>query len=216
MKVNHLLIWICLVCTSPSQAQEQYQIIINGEPYDISLDKSFTYITDSGEQVEFQVNKSGFPIVSQPEPEDKSKRQAKSKKSNSSGQYSGELVSFSYPEGYGVAETEPIQGLNQVTMLSGDGGGIIVQEFLSIEAPNLVPQLLEGIVGSKQMANSKVVQQQISGKKVSGLHALDDLGNQVVVYAYAHKNKSLFITLVGKDGQREEFSRFLTDIEINF
>ncbi len=205
---TQIALLITLAFAYTAHAQSDYKITINGQPFDVRLDQSFTYITNSGERVEFVLDKKserGKPD----EQTAKSKSIAKNQKS-----YKDPLMEFDFPTEFGAVETEPLKEMKQITMLDGDGGGIIIQEFLSINPADLVDFLLQDIVGEQQMGSAQQVNQSISGKQLKGKFARDSGGQKVVVYSYGNGNQGVCITLIGDDRHREVFSKFLTDFKL--
>jgi len=201
MKYTFLIYFVLLgvLCN----AQEANTITIDGQDFPIEVGKPFTYITESGESVVFEVNGSDFsspPTSTQP-PVTPSKNQFENKGSNTT--YEDDLIRFQYPDNFSIATTQPSQGLQQLTMVSGQGGGIILQEFSTMNPEGLDQFFLSQLVGESQASSSQKVNQTIDGKKVKGLRASDDDGNPVVIYTHGKQTQGIVIALIGNQEKQE-------------
>lgn len=210
MKINLLL--LLLLCTSCLLAQESYSVNIDGNNFEIELDRQFTYITASGDSVRFEVRKTGEALQIQQNPVVQDFNIGGDEKV-----FEDILIRFTYPVNFTVAKTRPAQNIQQVTMVSGNGGGIIIQEFIGLNTNHLVDFFLGGLIGSQNIETAQPASVTLSnGVALNGKIGLDDENNKVSVYSYGKEDKGILIALIGKEESDQLLSGFLDTLEVKF
>ena len=111
-----LLLTSALLCLNLSFSQNNYQIHINGETHDISLEK------------EFEV-KIGKDMV---------KMMIASKDTLT---YQDDMVRFNYPKEFQVQSVTIDAGIEQLMLMTADGSGFIIQKYKTID-PSMLNEMM--------------------------------------------------------------------------
>jgi len=208
--MNNLIFFFLLMClASPGLSQQEFSISINGQNFPVDLNRSFTYITETGDSVIFELTATG--AIAQTSPPTTSFQN-----SGNSDVYEDLMIRFSYPENFAVATTQPATGLQQITLISGNGAGVIIQEFSSINTTSLSDFLLTQLVGESAASNAQPVNQSLGGQQVQGLRTRDDDGNDVVVYNYSKANQGVLIAMIGDSNSSNILLEFIRNLELKF
>lgn len=210
MKYNFL--YLLMFFGFSSQGQDNHTITIDGKEFPIQMGESFTYITESGESIIFEL---GGPENPAPVPAAvQTTNQFENKGSETV--FEDNMIRFNYPENFSVATTQPSEGLQQITMVSGAGGGIILQEFSTMNPKGLEEFFLSQLVGETHAANSQKANQTIDGNKVKGLRTTDEDGDPVVVYTHGKDNQGVVIALIGNQKNDALLIDFLRSLSFRF
>lgn len=110
------LLFTVLIMNTFIYAQKNYQIEINGEAMDISLDENF--------EATFE-NKTLNIKVSQKD----------------TLTYSDDYLSFNYPKDYKISKTKIDEGIEQLVLMTGEGSGFIIQEYGTMN-PTMLNELM--------------------------------------------------------------------------
>ncbi len=208
MKLKFL--FILLVIGSQCLSQD-YSITIENQEFPVELGKSFTYITESGDSIVFEINGPSNHTNSVPE-------QATNSFENSGSDviYEDNMIRFQYPDNYSIATTRPLDNMQQITMVSGTGSGIILQQFSTMNPEGLGQFFLSQLIGDGLASDAKKVNQTIDGKKVKGLRSSDSDGNPVVVYTHGKGKQGIVIALIGNQSDDNLLMSFLQSLAFKF
>ena len=209
--MKNLVLALFVLFGATSLAQESYSLQINQQTFPVELGKNFTYITESGDSITFQLSKTGEAVVVQQVQND----QPFAQKGNDK-QFDDALLSFSYPENYSIATTRPNKNIQQHTLVSGQGGGVIIQEFATINPSKLVSFMLSGLVTEEQAKAAKPITETIGGKAFKGLQTKDAEGNTVKVIGYGQNNKGLLIATIQSQTNDELLQNLFNQFTIKF
>jgi hypothetical protein len=112
---NIALIFFLFIAFQAS-AQEDYTIQIGDSIYKISLNSQYN-LTINGKKVPVSV------------------------KMNDTLSYSDEFISFKYPKGFSVSKTTIEEGVEQVTIMTAEGSGIMIQKYSTFD-PSPIQEML--------------------------------------------------------------------------
>lgn len=97
-------------------AQKNYQIEINGEVMDISLNENFEAIVKN-KTLNIKVSLKDTLT------------------------YSDDYLSFNYPKDYKISKTKIDEGIEQLILMTGEGSGFIIQEYRTMN-PSMLNELM--------------------------------------------------------------------------
>lgn len=104
---NYFIAILALVLPSLLFCQEDYTITINGKKMDVALDKEFT-ATINGKSTILKVNIKDTLS------------------------YNDAFFNFKYPSDFKISKIQVEQGVEQLTIMSAEGSGIIIQRYSTI------------------------------------------------------------------------------------
>lgn len=114
--IPYIFMLIALVSSLPSFGQEDLVIQLNDTTFSASMDKDYS------------LNLKGTPIHLKISSKDTL-------------HYSSSFLSFSYPKLFKVSKTTIGEGIDQVSILTGEGSGIIIQKYETIN-PSALNELM--------------------------------------------------------------------------
>ena len=173
-------------------SQENYSITINEQNFDVELEKSFTYITEGGDSVEFVLHKSGETSLIAQNDKNNAPQSANTQ------QYQDSFLRFTYPENYAIAITQPADDFQQITMINGNGGGIIIQEFTAMNPSSLKEFFLNQLATAQNMETASV-ESNIGGKQLRGIQGIDGDGMSIKIYSHSTGNQGVLLALLGTE-----------------
>lgn len=189
-----ILFIACSILYNFSIQAQEYSIKINGQSFDVKLDRSFTYITENGDSVAFTLQRTGTPIEQTVPSNHNTPQSANTEK------FEDSFLQFTYPANYAIAVTQPVEDFQQITMIDGNGGGIIIQEFSSMDPTDLSEFFLLQLVDN-EAAEIQKVKMKLSGKNLKGLTTTDKDGRPISIYAYNKRNSGILLTIIGDESQ---------------
>ena len=110
------LLFTVLIMNTFIYAQKNYQIEINGETMDISLDENFE-ATFENKTLNIKVSLKDTLT------------------------YSDDYLSFNYPKDYKISKTKIDEGIEQLVLMTGEGSGFIIQEYGTMN-PTMLNELM--------------------------------------------------------------------------
>ncbi len=182
-------------------AQQDLSIEIDGKPYDVVSNQPFTYITEGGEKVTFTIQMSNSnAIESKPSPIKGNK-------------VKGQLFSLKIPNHYGLAVNQPMTGVKQYTVINGNGSGLIIQEFTTVDPAAMKPIYLQQLIG--QPSTGTVVTITLDDKRLNGLYSEQEQ-SRYVVYSLSDNHRGVLLSLVGQHEDSNELAQILKTIKWTF
>ena len=183
-----ILILVALIAMIPCHAFGQnapnYEISINGETYDISLDHDYEIKSDTGETLHIRVHKK--PVVT----------------------YENANLSFQHKNDLTVSTTDLGNGIHQTITNTAVGTLILFQEYSSMNPTSLVDLMLQELTKEQRNYGYKMQKKAHSkalkdGTKFTGKSATLKYNNEEeywTVLAYGKKDKGvLVITKIDKE-----------------
>ncbi len=183
-----------------AQANEaaNYQITINGKTQDITLGKEYKMKLANGKEVTVAVQQKDVLT------------------------YQDDWISLQYPKELHPAFTSPDPDLEQMTLLTANGNGVLVQKYKSINPSSLVDLMLKEVTNEEASFGYSVTEQPFEQKLKSGQQAKGKtvelkLGSEVQRYTVAalggESEGIIFITMLntGSDHQDNKVIQLFLD-----
>ncbi len=133
-----LLFTIIMICSLTSNAQQDYTFQINDSSFDVSLDKPFNVMVN-GQKVNFKITQKDILT------------------------YSTNLYSFSYSKDYKISTTQVDAGIEQMSILTAEGSGLIIQKYEALNPTSLNELMLTEM--TKESINYGFVSKKTNYKK---------------------------------------------------
>lgn len=148
-----------------AHSQEDYTIEINGESFEISLDKEFQYQTKDGVKNILLKQKDTLT-------------------------YNDEMFSFNFFKEYKVGKTKIEQGIEQLMLMTPEGDGFLIQKYSTINPENLKELMLgevtkESINYGFEMERREYKHKLISGEDLNVIQAYLTYNDEVNIYEIA-------------------------------
>src|SRR5688572_16402178 len=115
--MKNLIILLCIFFSGKAFSQDEYTLKIDDETIEASLNKTYE-ININGKKVNVSI--TGKDTLT----------------------YSDDLFSFKYPKDYKVSKLVVEEGLEQITILSAEGSGIIIQKYSTMNPTKLNEMML--------------------------------------------------------------------------
>lgn len=152
-----------------AHCQEDYTIEINGESFEISLDKEFQYQTKDGVKNILLKQKDTLT-------------------------YNDEMFSFNFFKEYKVGKTKIEQGIEQLMLMTPEGDGFLIQKYSTINPENLKELMLgevtkESINYGFEMERREYKHKLISGEDLNVIQAYLTYNDEVNIYEIASVGK---------------------------
>jgi hypothetical protein len=193
MKLATLILFLFIFLQG--SAQEDYTIYIDGVPYKVALNNKYD-VTLNGKKVSLSL------------------------KLNDTLTYSDQFVSFLYPSGFSVSRTQVDGGLEQVTILTADGSGLIIQKHTSLNPTTMNEMLLSemtkesvgyGYVLTRQDYKKKI----ISGQTININKAVLKYKDEVNIYevtSLGKKDEGVIVMTIKMDDDKTSAGQKLIDL----
>jgi hypothetical protein len=175
---------LSVVSDTPSQTPSDYQITIDGKQYDLDLDKDSTFTTASGATITVKVHKKEVQT------------------------YHDDFVTFQHASAQSVNKAHLGDGLDQVSMVSGVGTALMVQEYANFDSTAMVDLLMNQLTKQDVQTGYQNTETDVSrtlsdGTLLKGKESLLTYGNEqtsIVVLAYNEKDHGVAVVAqVDKD-----------------
>lgn len=152
-----------------AHSQEDYTIEINGESFEISLDKQFQLQTKDGLKNIILKQKDTLT-------------------------YNDEMFSFNFFKEYKVGKTKIEQGIEQLMLMTPEGDGFLIQKYSTINPENLKELMLgevtkESINYGFQMERREYKHKLTSGEDLNVIQAYLTYNDEVNIYEIASVGK---------------------------
>ena len=186
--MRKILILLAMIAIWPSfafgQNESNYEILINGKKYDLSLGRDYQIKSDSGENLHFRVDKKAVMT------------------------YNNGYVSFQHRGDLTVSSTDLGNGIRQIMTNTAVGTLVLIQEYSTMNPSALVSLMLQELTKEQRNYGYKMQQEKFSkalkdGIKLRGLSATLKYNQEEeywTVSAYGKKDKGfLVITKIDKE-----------------
>ena len=152
-----------------AHSQEDYTIEINGESFEISLDKQFQFQTKDGVKNILLKQKDTLT-------------------------YNDEMFSFNFFKEYKVGKTKIEQGIEQLMLMTPEGDGFLIQKYSTINPENLKELMLgevtkESINYGFEMERREYNHKLTSGEDLNVIQAYLTYNDEVNIYEIASVGK---------------------------
>lgn len=186
--MNKILMLLAMIMILPCHAFGQdvpnYEISINGQTYDISLGRDYQIKSDSGEKLQFKVNKKAVMI------------------------YKNGYISFQHKNDLAISSTDLGNGIRQIMTNTAVGTLVLIQEYSTMNPTAMVNLMLQEL--TKEQINYGYKMQKEThykalkdGTKLRGLRATLKYNEEEeywTVSAYGKKDRGLLvITKIDKE-----------------
>ncbi|KAB1066826.1 hypothetical protein F6U93_13300 [Tamlana haliotis] len=193
--MKHLFCIVFLCLTNLITSQEDYKIEINGETFEIALDKGY----------EFNVKNKRYTVkVSQKD----------------TLLYNDDAFSFKFHKDHKVAKTEIEQGIEQLMMMTAEGSGFIIQKYSTIN-PTMLNELMINEVTKESINYGYTLKRQdyertlASGKKINVNKAVLTYNDEINIYEIAtsgEKDQGVLIMTMKMDDSNSSSGAKLIDL----
>jgi hypothetical protein len=182
-----------LLFAAPLYAQSNYVLTLDGEPFEVALDSTYTFETARGP---IHVSIARKPIL----------------------RYERDGVAFSYPSSLNPAETQVDADIRQVMLATARGSIVMMQSYGGMDPTLLVPLMLQELTKEQASFGYNIETEDISWKLVNGMRldgqraVSSGFGERQVVEVVAIGNtrEGYLIATVLDDFSEEEDSKMLT------
>ncbi|WP_139217791.1 hypothetical protein [Pontibacter chinhatensis] len=173
-----------------AQANEaaNYQITINGKTQDVALGKEYK-IKINGKEVTVAVQQKDILT------------------------YQDDWISLQYPKGLQPAIASPDPDLEQITLVTASGNGVLVQKYKTINPASLIDLMLKEVTNEEasfgySMTERPFEQKLKSGQQAKGKSVELKYGNDVQHYTVAalgdESEGIMFITMLNTENGNED------------
>ena|ERR1700730_18281641 len=175
--------------------QEDYKITINDTSLKFSLDKKYELMVN-GKKLVFMVS------------------------SNDSLAYDDNLIGFLYPKGLNLSRTQLEGGVEQITIISAEGSGLIIQRYSAVSSVNL-NELMLNEVTKESISYGFVLNREDYKKMLKSRQKIDvakavlkhkDETNIFEVTSIVKKDKEVLIMTMKMDDKKDSQGQKLIDM----
>ena len=165
-----------------------YQITINGKTQDIALGKEYK-IKVNGKEVTVAVQQKDVLT------------------------YQDEWISWQYPKGLHPAIASPDPDLEQITLVTASGNGVLVQKYKTINPASLVDLMLKEVTNEEASFGYSMTEQPFEQKLKSGQQAKgksvelkygSDVQHYTVAALGSESEGIMFITMLNTENGNED------------
>jgi len=190
------------VAATPSFAEENYKIQINGAEYEIGLDEPIRVLLPDGQELVISLSQDEFA------------------------RYATDSFSFFHSNEYRPSRADLGAGIHQTALVTPFGTGVLIQEYSSINPTPLIDLMLTELTKEEveygYEYQDSVISRTVGGKKVEGKQAVTTYQDTVwtrSVYAYGKRDSGLVIMTFIQSDYAEQDQKLLDDfwrtLEIN-
>jgi len=171
------LLMLALFVSDLAHAND-YNLIIDGKTWDITLDKPETITLPDGKRVRITLNKKPFAT------------------------FTTEAFNFQYPTQYTPARTNLGDGVHQTVIVTPLGAAIMVQEYRDLDPSNLADLILGEMIVDEKAAGYRITKTDVKkrtadGKILVGKRAVCTIpGTDLEVSVYAFGRRGVGVTIV--------------------
>ncbi|ARS37101.1 hypothetical protein [Pontibacter actiniarum] len=190
MKTTLLAFILCLVgATAQAQEAANYQVTIDGKAMDVALGKEYKMKLANGREVTVAVRQKNVLT------------------------YQDDWISLQYPKGLHPAFATPDPDLEQMTLLTANGNGVLVQKYKTVDPTELVDLMVKEITNEEvSFGYSKTEEpfelKLVTGQKAVGKSVMLRYGSDVQRYTVAAlggKNEGIiFMTMLNTEQPSED------------
>lgn len=196
--MRSILIFLTLFCSLTAVCQEDYIIRINDTLVNIELDKPYS-LDIKGTKLKFIVSSKDTLV------------------------YRTNFYSFMYPKTFKVSHTKIDEGIEQISILTAEGSGILIQKFETINPTSLNEMMLtemtkESINYGFESKRSTYKRKLLSGQEVEVTKAVLRYKEEVNIYEVASigkKDAGLIIVTMTMDDENHTQGKKLIELMWN-
>jgi hypothetical protein len=189
--IKLLLVFLFLINSLFTFGQEEgnYIITIDGKKMDIDLEKEYSFKNKNGSEVKFTVEQKDILL------------------------FKDEKVSFKYYAEHSVASTEVGDGITQLTLITANGSGFIIQKYSTLNPVSLVDLMMQEITkesisyGYKETSevfkHSLASGQSLEGKTSVLKYQEDEQSYTVATYG-SRDSGILVMTMINSDNKDKD------------
>jgi hypothetical protein len=118
--MRYLLLIIAIIPSLFLEAQEDYKILLNDTTINVGLDKKYEMVID-GKKINFQLQMNDLL------------------------EYDDSLFRFYYPKDFKISKLKIDSGIEQITILTAEGSGFLIQKYTTINPSGLNDMMLREI-----------------------------------------------------------------------
>jgi len=175
--------------------QEDFIITLNGTPYPIALDKNYNFSV-KGQNVDVKIVQKDTLL------------------------YSDQLFSFQYPKGFKVSNTKLDAGIEQVSILTAEGSGLLVQRYETMN-PSMLNELMLSEMTKESISYGYVATKSTfkkvlrSGEEIDVTKAILRYKDEVNIYEIASigkKDAGILIVTIRMDENDDTQGKKLIDL----
>ena len=184
--MKHIALIFFLFIAFQASAQEDYTIQIGDSIYKVGLNTKY----------DLTVNGKKIPV---------------SVKMNDTLSYNDEFISFKYPKGFSVSKTKLDEGIEQITIMTADGSGIMIQKYAAFD-PSTIQEMLLTEVTKESVTYGFVKTRQDHYKTIASGHKADvkkavlkykDEVNIYEITSFGKKDEGLLLMTVRMDDAKD-------------
>jgi hypothetical protein len=176
--------------------QGDYRLVINGETIELNEDRPVTFTNQKGERVSLLLRKKDTLT------------------------YVDDFVEFQYPKEFSISKTAVEEDVQQLTLITADGNGFLVQEYKTMNPSMLVDIMLEELTKestsygfSRRDADMKI--DLPGGMKLEGKKTVleyKDEKNSYAVLTYGAKDAGVLVAIIFTEDEETSKDRNLIDL----
>jgi hypothetical protein len=190
--MKHIALIFILFIAFKASAQEDYTIQIGDSTYKVSLNTKYN-LTINGKKVPVSV------------------------KMNDTLFYSDEFISFKYPKGFSVSKTVIEEGIEQITIMTAEGSGIMIQKYATFDPSQMQELMLtevtkESINYGFKLAREDHKKSLTSGHKAEVKRAVLKYKDETNIYeitSIGKKDEGLLLLTVRMDDTKDSIGEKL-------
>lgn len=200
------VIFAMLVFTSPGLAQDSkhYEIVINGETYELNLGDNFDVTSTCGDIMNVKLQKKPYVL------------------------FSDSYITFQYNSTLSPSITKIEEGLVQIMLNTATGTAVMVQEYSGLDPAMLVPLMLKELTKEQVEYGYNIVQTDVehtlaSGKMLTGIRATMSYMDQESYYEVLSISERdtgiIVVTMIDKSFMNEKadiIDRFWDTMNVQF
>ena len=193
--MKYLLATSAIVLSLQAKCQEDYLLNINGNSFNVSLDKEYN-ISVNGQNLKFVFKQKDTLL------------------------YIDTLYSFQYPKGVKVSKKIIDEGIDQISILTAEGSGLIIQSYKSLN-PTTLNELMLSELTKESISygyESKRTNYKIklnSGKEIEVTKAVLRYKDDINIYEVASigkKDAGILIFTIRMDEDANNLGQQISDL----
>ncbi len=186
LKVKILMISLLVLAGMFLSAQNNYKIKINDTVFEISLDKDY-HISLDGKDVKFKISFKDTLT------------------------YENDLIKFNYPKDYKISRTLIQDGIEQITLVTAEGSGIVIQTYSTMNPTMLNELMINEITKESLNYGYKMKRADYKRKLKSG----QEIDVDKVIMTYKDETNIYEVASIGKKDEGILIMTMLMDKEEN-
>lgn len=189
------LLIIAFFCSFTGYCQEDYILTINDSLLNVSLDKQYKFVVN-GQTVNFSISSKDTLLFTDP------------------------FFRFSYPKDFKISKSKIDESIEQITMLSAEGTGIIIQKYGSLNPTSLNEMMLneltkESVSYGFESKRSTSKKKLLSGQEVVVTKDVLRYKDEINIYeivSYGKKDEGIIVVTLRMDDDKNTQGEKLIDL----